>query len=91
MGSVRLNFLLLVFTVMRLVPRYQFYLVLLVNELPMTKKVTSDKDMVDEKETSATVIVGDGKEVPATSQGTLLLATEDNEVIKLPDVLACHD
>jgi hypothetical protein len=44
---------------------------------------TTDKDMVDVKETSATVIVGDGKEVPATSRGTLLLATEDNQVIKL--------
>jgi transposase InsO family protein len=48
---------------------------------------TNNKDMVEVRETSATVIVGDGEEVPATSRGTLLLATEDNQVIKLKDVL----
>jgi hypothetical protein len=48
---------------------------------------TTNEDMIDVKETSATVIVGDGKEVPATSRGTLLLATDDDQVIKLRDVL----
>jgi hypothetical protein len=43
---------------------------------------TTNEDMIDMKETSATMIVGDGKEVPATSQGTLLLATDDNQVMK---------